>query len=190
MPQKYFEPIQTKIEWKYKKSLLNLYNTSESNILSIANNQRILHHFLFNQDKEFSNIDISKRPKTYFPHRTKTNLMYYFGKNKIELNNIQIEIDLTIEFKGTIGIFEAKNGRPTDFNIYQLYNPFLYYYKAKQNAKIGNKIKDIICVYLIRNKESEVNNLNLWSYSFEKPLNITSIKFIKSTCYKLINYND
>ena len=123
-----FEPIQKEIDWQYKKSLLNQYNSSESNILSVANNQRILHHFLFEQDKEFENTDISKRPKTYFPHRTKTSFEYSFGKEaKLELRNIQIEVDLTIEFQGTIGVFEGKNGKPDSFSIYQLYHPFLYY---------------------------------------------------------------
>lgn len=41
-----FEPIQKTITWYYRKSLLNHYNSSESNILSVANNQRILHHFI------------------------------------------------------------------------------------------------------------------------------------------------
>jgi len=110
-----FEPIQTTVVWPYKKSLLNEYNTSESNILSVANNQRILHHFLFGKDTEFDSLDITKRPKTYFPHRTKTSFFYSFGKDlQIELKNIQIEIDLTIEFQGTIGIFEAKNGSPSN----------------------------------------------------------------------------
>ena len=69
-----FEKIEDKDtkDWKYIKSLLNQFNSSESNILSVANNQRILHQFLFEEDKEFDNVDISKRPKTYFPQRTKT----------------------------------------------------------------------------------------------------------------------
>ena len=36
-----FEPIQQEFQWEYKQSILNSYNTSESNILSVANNQRI-----------------------------------------------------------------------------------------------------------------------------------------------------
>jgi hypothetical protein len=123
-----FEPIQNVIRWEYQKSLLNEFNSSESNILSVANNQRILHDFLFEQDTDFQNIDISLRPKTYFPHRTKTSFTYCFGEmSEISLENIQIEIDLTIEFKGNIGIFEGKNGNPSNFSIYQLYHPFLYY---------------------------------------------------------------
>lgn len=170
-----FEPIQKTVEWKYRKSLLNEYNDSESNILSVANNQRILHEFLFGADLEFENLPVDKRPKTYFPHRTKTTLEYNFGNEHIVCENQQIEIDLTMEYNGTIGVFEAKNGTPTDFNIYQLYNPFLYYHKAFPENKI-------ICVYLVRNG----NLVKLWAYSFTKPLELNSIKLIKSCEYILI----
>lgn len=182
-----FETIEKTIDWQYKKSILNLLNTSESNILSIANNQRILHQFVFEKDSELNDIDILKRPKTYFPHRTKTNFNYSFGNEiQIDLAKIQIEIDLTIEFQGTVSIFEAKNGKPTNFNILQLYHPFLYYHNAKQNPNVTGKIDKIICVYLVRQTINKINYINLWAYTFETPLDPTSIKLIKSTCYKLI----
>ncbi|MDR1653837.1 MAG: hypothetical protein LBS01_09390 [Prevotellaceae bacterium] len=184
-----FEPIQEKIKWKYKQSLLNQYNTSESNILSVANNQRILHHFLFGQDTEFDDADILKRPKTYFPHRTKTTFEYSFGNTKIELKNIQIEIDLTIEFQGNIGVFEGKNGKPDSFSIYQIYHPFLYYFNANKNTELKGKIKNIFGVYVVREKGKENDTLKLWAYTFENPLDITTIKFIKSAAYKLVNIN-
>jgi len=185
-----FEPIQEYINWAYKKSLLNQFNSSESNILSVANNQRILHHFLFGKDAEFDDVDILKRPKTYFPHRTKTSFEYYFGKDtKMELKNIQIEVDLTIEFQGTISVFEGKNGRPDSFSIYQIYHPFLYYYNANNEKDLAGKIKDIICVYVVREKGKENETLKLWAYTFVNPLDITSIKLIKSAAYKLVKVN-
>lgn len=171
-----FESMQDSIEWKYKKSLLNEYNDSESNILSVANNQRILHHFLFGEDLEFENVEIENRPKTYFPHRTKTTLSYYFNQQEVIAENQQIEIDLTLEYNGTIGVFEAKNGTPKDFNICQIYHPFLYYYDS------GLKIKQITCVYLVRNADS----LNLWAYTFNEPKCLDSIRFLKSCEYNLI----
>lgn len=183
-----FEPIQGAIEWGYKKSLLNQYNSSESNILSVANNQRILHHFLFGQDTEFEDIDIAKRPKTYFPHRTKTSFEYNVGQDvMLKMKNIQIEVDLTIEFQGTIGVFEGKNGKPDSFSIYQIYHPFLYYYNANKETDIKGKIKDIFCVYVVREKFKTHDTIKLWAYTFKNPLDITSIKFIKSCSYKLIN---
>lgn len=185
-----FEPIEKHITWNYKKSLLNQYNSSESNILSVANNQRILHHFLFGQDTEFDDVDILKRPKTYFPHRTKTSFEYNFGKDaKLQLKNIQIEVDLTIEFQGVIGVFEGKNGKPDSFSIYQIYHPFLYYHNANQNTELKGKIKNIFCVYVVREKLKTHETIKLWAYTFKNPLDITSINLIKSASYELINQN-
>lgn len=181
-----FEPIQETVEWTYKKSLLNEYNSSESNILSVANNQRILHHFLFGKDTEFESVDITQRPKTYFPHRTKTSFTYNFGKNlPIELKNIQIEIDLTIEFQGNIGVFEGKSGKPNSFAVYQIYHPFLYYYHANLLPELKGKIKNIYGVYVVKNKEKRITNLKIWAYTFSNPSDITSIQFVKSACYRL-----
>ncbi len=183
-----FEPIQSNVDWEYRKSLLNEYNTSESNILSVANNQRILHDFLFGKDIEFENLSIENRPKTYFPHRTKTSFSYNFGKSyTIKLDKIQIEIDLTIEFDGVIGVFEGKNGSPHDFAVYQIYHPFLYYYNANFESSIKGRIKEIVCVYVVKKKEKGITKLKLWAYSFDDPKDITSIKFVKSTCYNLLS---
>lgn len=182
-----FEPIQNTIDWPYKKSLLNQYNSSESNMLSIANNQRILHHFLFGKDEEFAEKTIEYRPKTYFPHRTKTNLEYSLGKDKkLLLENIQIEIDLTIEQNGIVGIFEAKNGTPKDFSIYQLYYPYLYYHNAKENPELLLNIKEIIAIYLVHNNIGNSTTLKMWAYTFLNPYDITTMHFIKSCAYRLV----
>lgn len=182
-----FEPITDIVQWKYHRSLLNQYNSSESNILSVANNQRILHNFLFGKDKEFNDEEIINRPKTYFPHRTKTSFDYYFNNDKITLHNIQLEIDLTLEYKGVVGVFECKNGFPKDFSIYQLYHPFLYYYNANKDASINGRIKEIYGIYVVRNKDNKGNSvLSLWQYTFNNPLDITSISLIKARKYILI----
>lgn len=182
-----FEPIGNVVEWKYQKSILNQFNSSESNILSVANNQRILHDFLFGQDTEFNDEEIIKRPKTYFPHRTKTTLEYNLGLDaELKAEKIQIEIDLTIEFKGKVGVFEAKNGAPKNFSVYQLYHPFLYYYNANKEQKLNGSINEILGVYIVRSKIKGVDVLKLWSYTFDNPYDITSIKFVESKAYKLI----
>lgn len=182
-----FEEIKENIDWKYKKSLLNKFNSSESNMLSIANNQRILHNFAFDVDKEFTNIDIDNRPKTYFPHRTKTSLDYKLGNENIIANKIQIEIDLTIEYNGTIAIFEAKNKNINNFIIYQIYHPFLYYYNAKESKLLNGKIKDIICIYVNSEEINNITYMKLWKYTFLNPKKIDSIKLLNSRCYKLVN---
>lgn len=182
-----FEDIQQIKTWKYKKSLLNMFNSSESNILSVANNQRILHDFLFDEDKEFCKSDIAERSKTYFPHRTGTSFKYNIGDESVEIRNIQIEIDLTIEFNGTVCVFEAKNGIPTppsSFSVYQLYHPFLYYYKANEEEKI--KIEQIYGVYVVRKFVAGINIISLWKYTFIDPYDMTSIQLEKSASYRLL----
>ena len=167
--------------------------------MSVAHNQGILKHFLFfdrsrpheiiNNIRWFNDIrflihDASYKRyytyrlfvNTYFPHRTKTTLLYCFNGKEIKAKNQQIEIDLTIEYDRTICIFEAKNGTPKDFNVCQIYHPFLYYYNS------GLKIKQIKCVYLVHNKDS----LKLWLYTFNDPLHLDSIQFLKSCEYFLV----
>lgn len=63
--------------------------------------------------------------------------------------------------EGIIGIFEAKNGRPTNFNISQIYHPFLYYYQAKQTEELKDKIKELKCVYLVKQKIKGVTNIKI-----------------------------
>lgn len=86
-----FEEIdENKIfDWKYRKSILNEFDTSESNILSVASNQRIIHDFLYE--------DIVASPKVYNARRTKMNISYNVGKERIDASNLQMEIDLTME---------------------------------------------------------------------------------------------
>ena len=128
--------------WGYKKSLLNDFDTSESNILSLGFNQKIIHDFLYD--------DITASPKVYNARRTKASLDYFIGKQKIETQKLQMEIDLTMELNGVVTIFEGKNNFPKDFAVYQLFNPYLYYQRIKQENQL--KIKEINCCYLLRKK--------------------------------------
>ncbi len=181
------EAVEKKIDWPYQKSLLNNYNTSESNLLSVANNQKILHDFVFGKNCDVNHVDVKKRPKTYFPHRTKYKMSYMIGNQPVETTkSLQMEIDLTIEYQGVVAVFEAKNGKPTDFSIYQLFNPCYYYHQAKKDDRINGMLKQIYGVYVNReNKDSNI--INLWCYRFKNPEDMASIEFIKSASYNLIN---
>ena len=114
------------------------------------------------------------------------NFEYRFGRRSVTLNGIQIEVDLTIEYDGTVGVFEAKNGKPDSFSIYQIYHPFLYYHMARNDEWIKDRLKEIISVYLVRTVEDGINNLKLWAYTFDDPYDLLSIRFLKSRNYKLI----
>lgn len=163
-------------DWKYRKSILNEFDTSESNILSVGFNQRIIHDFLYE--------DIVSSPKMYSSRRTKSSLKYNIGKQKIETTNLQMEIDLTTEYNGVVTIFEGKNNFPVNFAVYQLYHPFLYYHNLKENNKLN--ISEINCCYLLRKREQNSSIIRVYNYTFENPYDMISIKLLKNAQYNLI----
>lgn len=163
-------------DWKYRNSLLNEFDTSESNILSVASNQRIIHDFIYG--------DIVASPKVYNARRTKINLSYHVGDDEINAQNLQMEIDLTMELNGKVTVFEGKNGFPENFAVYQLFHPFKYYSILKKEKKLD--IKQITCCYVLREREKERSVLRLYNYTFEDEDNIASIKLLKNAQYNLI----
>jgi len=173
-----FEEIEEEniINWKYMKSILNELDTSESNILSIVSNQRIIHDFLYD--------DIVANPKVYNARRTKTDLFYKAGEYQINALKQQMEIDLTFEYMGKVTIFEGKNGFPKDFAIYQLFHPFKYYFKIQKESKLD--INQITCCYVLRKQQKRDSIIKLYNYTFKDTNDISSIKLLKKAQYNLI----
>lgn len=167
-----FEPIPdyAKFQWHYRPSILNNINTSESNILSVGYNQRIIHEFLYE--------DITASPKVYGSNRTKIPLDYRLGEDRISASSVQVEIDMTMEREGAITVFEAKNGRPPDFNVFQLFNPYRYYLRETQGAQ-GVSID---CCYLLRS----ASRLRLYLYRFQDPRDPGSIQLVRNAEYELV----
>ncbi|MBU4312731.1 MAG: hypothetical protein KJ706_08445 [Candidatus Omnitrophica bacterium] len=174
----HFEKVDKKntIDWKYRKSILNEFDTSESNILSVAGNQKIINDFLYE--------DIVASPKIYNARRTKTDLAYRVGKEKIKANNLQMEIDLTTELNKVVTVFEGKNNFPENFAIYQLFHPFKYYTMLKKKNKLDIKI--VTCCYILRKKDEGKTILRLYNYTFEDENDMASIKLLKDAQYNLI----
>ena len=167
-----FEPIPegNRYQWRYRRSILNNINTSESNILSVGYNQRIIHDFLYE--------DIAAAPKVYGSHRTQIPLDYRIGDDKINVNRVQVEIDFTLEYQRQITVFEAKNGEPADFNVFQLFNPYRYYRQATE----GWEGVSIRCCYMLRRDE----RLRLYLYAFDDPQRPGSIRLVRNAEYNLV----
>ena len=167
-----FEPIPDshKIQWPYRRSILNNINTSESNILSVGYNQRIINDFLYE--------DIAASPKIYGSNRTHIPLNYRIGNDEISVRRVQVEIDMTLEYLGAITVFEAKNGDPADFNVFQLFNPHRYYLQATESLQ-GVSVD---CCYLLRYG----NRIRLYLYRFEDPQLPASIRLARSAEYALV----
>lgn len=164
------------VDWKYRNSILNEFDTSESNILSVASNQRIIYDFLYE--------DIVASPKVYNARRTKMSTSYKVGEEEIITKNLQMEIDLTMELHGVITIFEGKNGFPENFATYQLFHPFKYYSMLKHEKKL--KVGMSTCCYVLRKRGAEGSVLRLYNYTFEDEDDMSSIKLLKNAQYNLI----
>lgn len=173
-----FEEIEKAniFDWEYRKSILNEFDTSESNILSIASNQKITHDFLYE--------DIVANPKVYHQRRTNIDLAYRVGHEIIQAERQQMEIDLTMELHGNVTIFEGKNGFPKDFAVYQIFHPFKYYSILKRER--GLDVNFITCCYVLRKVDGGRSVLRLYNYTFEDEEDIGSIKLLKNAQYTLI----
>ena len=155
---------------------MNDYDTSESNILSVGSNQKIIQDFLYD--------DIIANPKVYNARRTKSTLDYFVDAAHIKTKNLQMEIDLTMELNNTVTVFEGKNNFPQSFAIYQLFAPFLYYQKLKEENDLD--IKNVTCCYLIRKKEKKGSIIRIYNYTFTDIKQMVSIKLLKSKQYNLV----
>jgi hypothetical protein len=172
-----FEPIEADevSEWQYTPSLLNQVDTSESTVISVVNNQRILHDFLYDGQIEGVN--------SYNSRRTRIRLNYSIGDFQIESEKVQIEIDYTTEYKGVVTTFEGKNGLQGDFAIYQLFFPFLYYRELQIQKNIP--IKAINCCYVLRTSVRS-GIIRLYNYTFDDVQRMDSIRLLKKREYRLI----
>lgn len=162
--------------FEYIPSLLNHTDSSESNAISVAYNQRIIHRFLYGS--------VGVHFKIYMSRRTKFTGSYKVGDCELDVRSMQMEMDATFERSGDVTIFEAKNGKPDDFAVYQLFHPFLSYFSQNISG-----VKKINCCYMVKNKgrKNKTNpSLDLRLYEFSEPDDITSIRLVRKKRYVLL----
>lgn len=169
------EPIESHevFQWKYRKSILNQLERGEASVLSLIFNQRILFDFIYE--------DAVASPKIYIPGRTKYSLEYIVGHTPIKAESQQIEMDLTLEYQGTVTIIEAKNKLNTNFAVYQLFHPIKYYTGRAQ--AIGIKIPKINACYVQKVSKGNSPAVRMYLYNFDDLERLDSIKLIRKAEY-------
>jgi hypothetical protein len=128
--------------------------------------------------------DIVASPKVYNARRTKTSFEYKVGETTVKCKNLQMEIDLTLEYQGVVTVVEGKNGFPKDFAVYQLFHPYKYYDILKREKSIA--IDKITCCYILRKRNQEASILRLYNYTFDDINRIESIRLLKKSQYTLL----
>lgn len=170
-------PAEDTIDWKYRRSLLNEVDTSEASILALASNQRIMQDFLYE--------DIVASPKVYLPRRTKDSFDYYIGNQFVQVRNLQIEMDLTLEYLAEVTICEGKNGCPPNFAVYQLYHPFRYFCNLRDKGGLPIKVVTVVLANRYVD-DSSCTTLELRKYQFKNQQNLDSIQPMKASRYRLV----
>lgn len=169
------------ITWRYRQSLLNDLDTGEASVLSFVYNQHILHDFLYE--------DVVASPKIYIPGRTKLDLHYTVGNTQVTAERQQMEMDLALEYLGTVTVLEAKNSFRRDFAVYQLFHPFRFYWsKSKQ---YGIPIANINACYVLKQtgrKQADGmprTKVRLYLYTFDDPNKLDSLRLVRKAEYRL-----
>jgi len=179
----YFEdiPPEEVIEWRYRKSLLNDIDRGEASALSLAFNQHILHDFIYE--------DVVASPKIYVPGRSRTTIKYTVGSTYVKAEDQQLEMDMVLEYQGTVTVIEAKNktfSSFTNFAVYQLFYPIKYYLNRAKDKKIS--IPHINACYVLRQASSGasgVTKVRLYLYEFANPKRLDSIRLVRKAEYHL-----
>ena len=109
--------------------------------------------------------------------RHRCNFDTIIGSQSITINGSQYETDGCYETDNYVCIVEAKSVECDDFNIRQLYYPFREVYK-----KVGDK-KQIICLFVYKDKKQIIHIHKFKWNNYEKMLDIVNIGY-----YQYINY--
>lgn len=135
--------------------------TSEAKALNVAFAAGIIEDFT--QDK--------RSIKSVSGRMTSGSFEFKINQSIVNVEGSQIEIDAGFEGEQFFSIIEAKNKKPDDFLIRQLYYPYRLW-----KSKISKKIKNIFLTY-------ENNIFTFYEYDFLDVYNYNSIYFIKKKSY-------
>ncbi|OYT72443.1 MAG: hypothetical protein CFK49_10890 [Armatimonadetes bacterium JP3_11] len=173
-----FESIldNEQVEWRYRKSLLNDLDRGEASTLSLALNQHVLHDFIYE--------DVVASPKIYIPGRTRTDLSYWVGGTWLQAKDQQLEMDLVLEYQGTVTVLEAKNRFVSNFAVYQIFHPVKYYFDKTKKANI-NIAHINACYVLKQTSRKQATRIRLYLYEFTDHDRLDSIRLVRKAEYIL-----
>lgn len=103
---------------------------------------------------------------------------FQVGKQIIEVESVQTEVDAGYEGKNCIVLIEAKNSSTHNTIIRQLFYPF------KQWSNYTNK--EIKTLFFERNKDI----YSIWQFEFTDKNDYNSIRLVKSAKYEILSLNN
>ncbi len=96
------------------------------------------------------------------------------GKNKLEVESVQTEVDAGYEGRNKIVLIEAKNSKTKNTIIRQLYYPYRQWSEHTS--------KEVFLLFFEKRGEEYL----IWQYKFEDKMNYNSIKLVKAKKFKIV----
>ncbi len=152
-PQRYTSQLDFRLD-------SSMVGNSEMQHLDLAYASSLIRTFM-----EDSSLLLTIRGRKYTPR-----FDFMVGKQLIEVDGVQTEVDAGYEGRDQIVLVEAKNTAVSNTIIRQLYYPF------RQWKSVTNKN---VCL-LFFDKEFNSNIYNIWQYAFPTENDYNSIRLIKS----------
>ena len=191
-----FENIDTKnlkpIENFIPLSLKVDFQRNENAFLNKAVSLGIISHFVGTNDLKIIKKEIYNKNNKRLLYgqfgkiKTTFDLIFKTSKNcKIINKGFQFEIDLVLESKNEIFIFEAKSGDKfrNNFSLLQLYYPLIYF----QFITLYRKKIRTIFIDIVKDKNKEIYRLVEFEF---KNNNIDKYKVLNTFQYEILNDNN
>lgn len=102
---------------------------------------------------------------------------FFVGKQLINVEGVQTEVDAGYEGKGQIVLIEAKNFSATNVIIRQLYYPFRQWQEHTE--------KKVLTLFF--DKVRDENVYSIWQFEFANPKNYNSIQLVKSGKFRIVD---
>ncbi len=155
------EVYNTKLDFDLDTSKIG---NSEMQHLDFAYASSLIRTFM-----EDPSLVLTIRGRKYTPK-----FSYKIGKNIIETEGVQTEVDAGYEGKDKVVLIEAKNSQTRNTIIRQLYYPFRQW---SEHTK-----KDVFLLFFEKRK----NEYLIWQYTFTDNNDYNSILLVKSRKYKIV----
>lgn len=171
------------IPWRFKRTLLDDFDSGEAGVLSVVFNEQIAQDFLYDNPRAPVKIHLPGRT-----HRGEENsFSYRIGGTEVSVRNLQIELDFILEDPhGDVAIAEAKRGDlPADFAVAQIYLPYRKLLKVQERRGTEFRIRPLFAVQFTRADGREA--IRIYEYAFHDPFDMGSISHVKSAEYVLMS---
>jgi hypothetical protein len=142
----------------------SLIGNSEMQHLDFAYASSIIRTFMNDQ-----NLVLTIRGRKYTP-----SFSFRVGKQNIDVESVQTEVDAGYESEKQVVLIEAKNSQTTNTIIRQLFYPFKQWQKYTK--------KPVVTLFF----EKKDDIYSLWEFNFDDPSDYNSIKLVQSCKYTVV----